>query len=101
MCRITSLVMYCAGNVIFHDADSASKAILGLGTMASPEEDPDGFGETSMLHKLCQRNDVPIVSASFNFKHTCKSSQSTLQCNGHTQHASRSGHTALTNSSGP
>lgn len=47
--------MYCAGNVIFQDADSASKAILGLGTVASAEELPDGFGETTMLHNLCQK----------------------------------------------
>ena len=47
--------MHCAGNVIFHDADSASKAILGLGTVAPPEEDPDGFGETVVLQKPCQQ----------------------------------------------
>lgn len=37
--------MHSAGNVVFPDADSASKAIQGLGTVAPPEEAPDGFGE--------------------------------------------------------
>ncbi|KAL3155030.1 hypothetical protein ABBQ38_011552 [Trebouxia sp. C0009 RCD-2024] len=33
-------------NVVFPNADSASRAILGLGTVAAPEEAPDGFGFT-------------------------------------------------------
>lgn len=33
-------------NVMFEDADSANRAILGLGTLAPPEEAPDGFGLT-------------------------------------------------------
>ena len=46
--------MQYAGNVLFRSADSASKAILGLGTVAPPEEDPDGFGNISMLQQPCQ-----------------------------------------------
>lgn len=38
-------VLHFAGNVVFPDPDSASRAILGLGTVAPPEETPDGFGE--------------------------------------------------------
>ena len=33
------------GNVVFQDADSARRAILGLGTVMPSQDDPDGFGK--------------------------------------------------------
>ena len=40
------------GNILFEDADSANRAILGLGTLIPPEEAPDGFGRSGCLVEM-------------------------------------------------
>lgn len=57
MCRFeqSPFLLSFAGNVVFCDADSASKAILGLGSAAPPEEAPDGFGIVPVQCKYCQK----------------------------------------------
>ena len=46
------LCVCSVGNVMFEDADSANRAILGLGTLAPPEEAPDGFGRSGCLVEM-------------------------------------------------
>lgn len=88
--------MRCAGNVIFHDVNSASKAILGLGSLAPPEEDPDGYGETFMLLMLLPKTNFLCKLQLQAYLHILPEySLSLLQCDLHVQHGIWIGHPAL------